>query len=113
MGIIALGIEGSANKVGVGIIKEDGTILSNPRHTYITPPGTGTHLYHDKMMLVEVVFLHNIETTYSRSISPLQRMYPHDEKRFLAQGDGRPPPGVGVEAGRAGPPRGRGHLEGH
>ncbi|BDA41013.1 probable tRNA N6-adenosine threonylcarbamoyltransferase [Coccomyxa sp. Obi] len=38
---LALGIEGSANKVGVGIVREDGTILSNPRHTYITPPGQG------------------------------------------------------------------------
>ena len=39
--MIALGIEGSANKIGVGIVKEDGTILANPRETYITPPGTG------------------------------------------------------------------------
>lgn len=39
--MIALGIEGSANKIGVGIVKEDGTILSNPWLTYITPPGTG------------------------------------------------------------------------
>lgn len=38
---LALGIEGSANKIGVGILKEDGTILSNPRTTFITPPGTG------------------------------------------------------------------------
>mmetsp|Transcript_28159 Transcript_28159/g.61668 ORF Transcript_28159/g.61668 Transcript_28159/m.61668 type:complete len:179 (+) Transcript_28159:103-639(+) len=41
MGYIALGIEGSANKIGVGIAKSDGTILANPRKTYITPPGTG------------------------------------------------------------------------
>eukprot|EP00761_Pharyngomonas_kirbyi_P008151 gb/GECH01008162.1/.p1 GENE.gb/GECH01008162.1/~~gb/GECH01008162.1/.p1 ORF type:complete len:343 (+),score=65.54 gb/GECH01008162.1/:1-1029(+) len=39
--MIALGLEGSANKLGVGIVKEDGTILSNVRHTYVTPPGTG------------------------------------------------------------------------
>ena len=32
--MIALGIEGSANKVGVGIVRDDGTILANPRHTY-------------------------------------------------------------------------------
>ncbi|KRX04717.1 hypothetical protein PPERSA_03108 [Pseudocohnilembus persalinus] len=38
---ICLGIEGSANKIGVGIVKEDGTILANPRTTYVTPPGTG------------------------------------------------------------------------
>ncbi|TXG53911.1 hypothetical protein EZV62_019167 [Acer yangbiense] len=33
--------EGSANKIGVGVVTLDGTILSNPRHTYITPPGQG------------------------------------------------------------------------
>lgn len=42
--VIALGIEGSANKVGVGIVKySEGSyeILSNPRKTYITPAGQG------------------------------------------------------------------------
>ena len=39
--MIALGIEGSANKIGVGIVDEDGYIYANPRTTYITPPGTG------------------------------------------------------------------------
>ncbi|WZY69235.1 hypothetical protein YC2023_001475 [Brassica napus] len=38
---IAIGFEGSANKIGVGIVTSDGTILANPRHTYITPPGHG------------------------------------------------------------------------
>ena len=38
---IALGIEGSANKIGVGIVTSEGEILSNPRKTYITPPGQG------------------------------------------------------------------------
>eukprot|EP00501_MAST-03F_sp_TOSAG23-6_P001523 GSMAST32.ASY1.ANO1.1585.1 assembled CDS len=42
--IVALGIEGSANKLGVGVIRynTDGSteILSNPRKTYITPAGT-------------------------------------------------------------------------
>jgi N6-L-threonylcarbamoyladenine synthase len=42
---IALGIEGSANKVGVGILRYDAdgqyTILANPRKTYITPAGQG------------------------------------------------------------------------
>lgn len=37
---IAIGLEGSANKIGVGIVK-DGEVLSNPRATYITPPGEG------------------------------------------------------------------------
>lgn len=39
--IIALGIEGSANKIGVGIVTNSGEILSNPRKTFITPPGEG------------------------------------------------------------------------
>ena len=39
--LIALGIEGSANKIGVGIVTSDGEILSNPRKTFITPPGQG------------------------------------------------------------------------
>ncbi|VDB99804.1 unnamed protein product [Peniophora sp. CBMAI 1063] len=42
---LALGLEGSANKFGAGIIKHDvdgsSTVLSNVRHTYITPPGEG------------------------------------------------------------------------
>jgi hypothetical protein len=38
--MIALGLEGSANKLGVGIIR-DGQVLSNLRVTHITPPGTG------------------------------------------------------------------------
>ena len=39
--LIALGIEGSANKLGVGIVTSEGEILANPRDTFITPPGTG------------------------------------------------------------------------
>lgn len=38
--VIAIGFEGSANKLGIGIIK-DGKVLSNIRKTYITPPGEG------------------------------------------------------------------------
>lgn len=38
--MIALGLEGSANKLGVGIIENE-AVLANVRHTYITPPGTG------------------------------------------------------------------------
>lgn len=37
---VVIGFEGSANKIGVGIVR-DGEVLSNPRHTYITPPGQG------------------------------------------------------------------------
>lgn len=45
--LIALGIEGSANKIGVGIVRFSGgsagtyDILANPRKTYITKPGQG------------------------------------------------------------------------
>lgn len=43
--VVAIGIEGSANKLGIGVIKYcengDTVILSNPRKTYITPPGSG------------------------------------------------------------------------
>ncbi len=42
--IIALGIEGSANKIGVGVVRYCGgkyMILSNPRKTYVTRPGVG------------------------------------------------------------------------
>jgi N6-L-threonylcarbamoyladenine synthase len=41
---IALGCEGSANKLGIGVILHTGdtsTVLSNIRHTFVTPPGTG------------------------------------------------------------------------
>lgn len=38
--MISLGLEGSANKLGVGIMRDD-VVLANVRHTYITPPGTG------------------------------------------------------------------------
>ena len=43
---IVLGIEGSANKVGVGVLQYDPktcrySILSNPRKTYVAPPGHG------------------------------------------------------------------------
>jgi N6-L-threonylcarbamoyladenine synthase len=39
--MLALGIEGSANKISVGIVNENGDILANPRTTHITPPGSG------------------------------------------------------------------------
>lgn len=44
--MIALGIEGSANKIGIGIIKHPdkpapAVVLANIRHTYVTPPGEG------------------------------------------------------------------------
>lgn len=56
--VVILGIESSANKLGVGII-EDGEVLSNPRRTYITPPGEGflpkeTSIHH-REKIIEVV----------------------------------------------------------
>ncbi|KAL9550469.1 putative tRNA threonylcarbamoyladenosine biosynthesis protein kae1 [Mucor bainieri] len=42
--VVAIGFEGSANKLGVGIIRHEGEqvdILANVRDTYITPPGQG------------------------------------------------------------------------
>ena len=39
--MLVLGLEGSANKVGIGIVDSAGTFLANTRHTYITPPGSG------------------------------------------------------------------------
>lgn len=38
--VISIGFEGSANKIGVGIVR-DGEVLANIRRTYITPPGQG------------------------------------------------------------------------
>ena len=58
--MIAIGLEGSANKLGAGVIRHelDGTsvVLSNIRHTYITPPGEGfqpkdTALHHREWAL--------------------------------------------------------------
>ena len=36
-----MGLEGSANKIGIGIVNSKGEILANVRETYITPPGEG------------------------------------------------------------------------
>jgi N6-L-threonylcarbamoyladenine synthase len=44
---LALGCEGSANKLGIGVIAHpladgsDAQVLSNVRHTFVSPPGTG------------------------------------------------------------------------
>ncbi|KAK9775579.1 putative N(6)-L-threonylcarbamoyladenine synthase [Seiridium cardinale] len=44
--LYALGLEGSANKLAIGVLSHDPssnmtTILSNVRHTFVSPPGTG------------------------------------------------------------------------
>jgi N6-L-threonylcarbamoyladenine synthase len=54
--MLALGFEGSANKIGIGVVRLDGHILSNPRRTYITPVGQGflpkeTAAHHQKHIL--------------------------------------------------------------
>ena len=53
---IAIGFEGSANKIGIGII-EDGVVLSNVRKTYITPPGHGKKILF-KARLLDVYFIY-------------------------------------------------------
>eukprot|EP00008_Paramoeba_atlantica_P004668 CAMPEP_0201490150 /NCGR_PEP_ID=MMETSP0151_2-20130828/25278_1 /ASSEMBLY_ACC=CAM_ASM_000257 /TAXON_ID=200890 /ORGANISM="Paramoeba atlantica, Strain 621/1 / CCAP 1560/9" /LENGTH=309 /DNA_ID=CAMNT_0047875993 /DNA_START=44 /DNA_END=970 /DNA_ORIENTATION=+ len=54
--LIVMGFEGSANKIGIGIVTQDGSILANVRRTYITPPGSGflpkdTARHHQKWVL--------------------------------------------------------------
>lgn len=39
--LVCLGVESSANKIGVGIVTQDGTVLANVRRTFVSPPGTG------------------------------------------------------------------------
>ncbi len=41
--MISLGIESSADKLGVGIIDDKGNVLSNIRRTYKPPYGSGIH----------------------------------------------------------------------
>ncbi|KAL0266144.1 UNVERIFIED_CONTAM: hypothetical protein PYX00_011860 [Menopon gallinae] len=38
--MISIGFEGSANKLGIGIMR-DSEILANEKETFVTPPGTG------------------------------------------------------------------------
>ena len=51
-----LGLEGSANKLGIGVVR-DGVVLSNPRRTYNAPPGEGfmpreTAIHHQSVVLI-------------------------------------------------------------
>lgn len=56
---LVLGIEGSANKVGVGIVSCKGAVRANPRRTYVTPPGTGflprETAQHHRAVILELV----------------------------------------------------------
>lgn len=75
--LYALGLEGSANKLGVGVVCHlpNGSveILSNVRHTYVTPPGQGFQpgdtAKHHKQWLVRVV-----EQAVKRSGKKLEEM---------------------------------------
>lgn len=49
--VCSLGIEGSANKIGIGIIR-DGEVLANVRRTYVTPPGEGCEMITDLQILI-------------------------------------------------------------
>ena len=106
---LALGLEGSANKLGAGVIKhsEDGSvaILSNIRHTYITPPGEGfqprdTALHHREWVLKVIkecltrarVSMREIDCicyTKGISVSPFRNLSAHLLHRTW---HGRPPP---------------------
>lgn len=56
--MIYLGIEGSANKIGIGIMR-DNDILANERKTHITKPGTGfvptETAQHHRRVILEVL----------------------------------------------------------
>ncbi|KAJ3442607.1 tRNA n6-adenosine threonylcarbamoyltransferase-related [Anaeramoeba flamelloides] len=57
--MICLGLEGSANKLGVGIVKEDGTILANLRKTFVPPIGEGflpkETASHHRMFIIKTI----------------------------------------------------------
>jgi N6-L-threonylcarbamoyladenine synthase len=40
-GGFVLGMEGSANKIGIGIVSQSGEIVANVRETYVPPTGHG------------------------------------------------------------------------
>ena len=54
--VLSIGFEGSANKLGIGIVK-DGQVLSNPRVTYITPAGEGLSQLLAKYQLFTNVYI--------------------------------------------------------
>lgn len=80
--LLALGLEGSANKLGAGIMQHnpDGTtaVLANVRHTYITPPGEGflprdTAIHHRQWALNVIKdAMKQAETTEGMSLEVLE-----------------------------------------
>lgn len=67
--VVSIGFEGSANKIGVGIIR-DGEVIANVRRTYITPPGEGKS--QDKLCahLIEGTFFRFFATRNRSASSP-------------------------------------------
>jgi N6-L-threonylcarbamoyladenine synthase len=68
--MIALGLEGSANKLGVGLIQHSSEdvnprILANIRHTFVSPPGEGflpkDTAHHHRSWVVKLVMQALIE----------------------------------------------------
>lgn len=72
---IAIGFEGSANKLGIGIVR-DGVVLSNVRTTYITPPGQGRSACTEhavKFYFYRLLFLYLTSTTLYLNLGFLPR----------------------------------------
>uniref|UniRef100_A0A915MMX4 N6-L-threonylcarbamoyladenine synthase n=1 Tax=Meloidogyne javanica TaxID=6303 RepID=A0A915MMX4_MELJA len=79
--VCILGIEGSANKIGVGIIC-DGEVLSNPRRTFHAPPGEGFrptetavhHRQHIIPLVIEALRIAKIEKAPNGTIRLNQKI---------------------------------------
>ena len=81
---VVLGIEGSANKVGVGVLAFDPQTetyqtLSNPRKTYVSPVGCG--------FLPKETSWHHQAHVVGLVRAALEEAYPDDEKphRYVSQ----------------------------
>jgi N6-L-threonylcarbamoyladenine synthase len=103
---IALGLEGSANKLGAGVIRHEvhgsSTVLSNVRHTYITPPGEGflprdTAVHHRQWALKVIqdaitksgISMHDLDCIcYTKGRSPSFLIRPVDSTERLVVGPG-------------------------
>ena len=86
---IVLGIEGSANKVGVGVlqydpVKREYTILSNPRKTFVAPTGQGflpkETAWHHQAHIVALVRA-ALKEAFPQ---PEQQQYTHPERYLSA-----------------------------
>lgn len=68
--MLVLGLEGSANKLGVGLVNEKGEVLANCRHTYNAPTGQG-------FLPAEVIAHHR-----SRILDLVARAYEEAGKKY-------------------------------